>query len=94
MRNRIVRENIVFEREEFIRSIKREAICELASSYHGGVGCEVFKTEHGSFNVCFFVKFEPVTPGKKPDKWVVRIPIPGRVPWIDEKINSEVATMK
>ena len=29
-----------------------------------------------------------------PEKWVIRIPFPGRVPWIDEKVDSEVVTMK
>ncbi|KAK1765089.1 hypothetical protein QBC33DRAFT_594069 [Phialemonium atrogriseum] len=94
MRNRIVDEKITREREEFIGSIERQAICDLASSYHDSVGCKVFRTTHGSFNVCFFVEFNPVSPGGKPDRWVIRIPFPGRVPWIDEKIDSEVATMK
>lgn len=94
MRNRIVEEKIIREREAFIQSIDRRTICDLASSYHDDARCRVFKTTHGSFNICFFVEFDSVSPQGKPDRWVIRIPFPGRVPWIDEKIDSEVATMK
>lgn len=89
-----MKENIIRERETFIQSIERQSICDLASSYHDGVGCKVFKTTHGSFNVCLFVEFDLISPGSERDRWVIRIPFPGRVPWTDEKIDSEVATMK
>lgn len=94
MRNRIVEEKITREREAFIQSIDRQTICDLASSYHDGARCRVFKTTHGSFNILFFVEFDSVSPQGKPDRWVIRIPFSGRVRWIDEKIDSEVATMK
>ncbi|KAJ9130438.1 Aminoglycoside 3'-phosphotransferase/choline kinase domain protein [Pleurostoma richardsiae] len=94
MRDRIVEEKVVLEREAFIASIDRDAIRDLASSYHNGDECTIFRMRHGSFNVCFFVEFDPPPHGRRRDKWVVRIPFPGRVPWVDEKIDSEVATMK
>lgn len=94
MRDKIVEEKVVLEREAFIRSVDRQAICDLASSYHSGVGCTIFRTKHGSFNVCFFVEFNPPSHGGQPDRLVVRVPFPGRVPWVDEKIDSEVATIK
>ncbi|KAJ4309037.1 hypothetical protein N0V84_011734 [Fusarium piperis] len=92
MRDRIIDDQIRRQRETFIRHIqeeKRDSICALASSYHDNTPCTIFSVAHGSFNVCVFVQFD----GPLADRWVVRIPFPGRVPWIDEKIDSEVATM-
>lgn len=95
MRDRIVEDQIRRERETFIRLLKEEkgeAICALASSYHHDTPCNVFAVTHGSFNFCFMVQFDdPLTTSA--DRWVVRIPFPRRVPWIDEKIDSEIATM-
>ncbi|EEU47542.1 uncharacterized protein NECHADRAFT_78074 [Fusarium vanettenii 77-13-4] len=95
MRDRIIDDQIRREREIFIRLLKEEkgeAICTLASSYHDGAPCHIFAVTHGSFNICFMIQFnDPLT--TPADRWVVRIPFPGRVPWIDEKIDSEIATM-
>ncbi|KAM5346690.1 hypothetical protein ACJ41O_009695 [Fusarium nematophilum] len=108
MKDRIVEDQIRRGRESFVRYLKEdkgESICALASSYHDGTPCSIFTVSHGSFNVCIFVQFDEsqnaitpereVEPGRKvsSNRWVVRIPFPGRVPWIDEKIDSEVATM-
>ncbi|OAA63396.1 phosphotransferase enzyme family protein [Niveomyces insectorum RCEF 264] len=73
---------------EFIQAIQPEEILQLASSYHDNEPCKIFRPPaHGSFNVCFFVAFEK-------DHWVVRLPIPSSVFWVDEKLEAEVATMK
>ncbi|KIH90768.1 hypothetical protein SPBR_01156 [Sporothrix brasiliensis 5110] len=88
MRDRILKDKSEKAQKVFIDSIDTQAVLSLASSYHNDEPCQVFRAPaNGSFNVCFFVAFAQ-------DKWVVRFPIPGNVPWIDEKIEVEVATMK
>ncbi|KAJ4321994.1 hypothetical protein N0V84_005041 [Fusarium piperis] len=98
MRDQIIEIQIKRSREAFIQDIrdaKGQAICDLASSYHDGTPCHIFSITHGSFNICVCVQFDDdVAAGASPHRWVIRIPFPGRVPWIDEKIDSEVATMK
>lgn len=97
MRNAMVQDRIKRARTRFIESIDRDAIPELASSHHQNVSCRFFKPlRHGGFNVCFFVEFESPDSLSSKDRWVVRVPIPGRTPvaWIDEKLEVEVATMK
>ncbi|KAM0421198.1 hypothetical protein ACHAPT_011090 [Fusarium lateritium] len=96
MRDRIIDDQSAREREAFIRYItdeKGDSICALASSYRDGTPCAVVDISHGSFNVCVSVPFNSPPTSSPPVRWVVRIPFPGRVPWIDEKIDSEVATM-
>ncbi|KAK1767337.1 hypothetical protein QBC33DRAFT_65943 [Phialemonium atrogriseum] len=98
MRDPILQDKMITERERFVNSIDPEAVCRLASSYHNGDHCKVFRPpKHGSFNVCWFVEFDLTAVSRdtqvRPDRWVVRIPISPRVPWIDEKIEVEVATM-
>lgn len=96
MRDRIIEDRITREREDFIRYItdeKSDSICALASSYRDNTPCTVVAISHGSFNVCVSVQFDTPPTSKSAVRWVVRIPFPGRVPWIDEKIDSEVATM-
>ncbi|RMJ09184.1 hypothetical protein CDV36_011190 [Fusarium kuroshium] len=96
MRNEIIESQIKRAREAFIQDIwdtKEQVICDLASSYYGGMPCHIFTITHGSFNICVCVQFDDPL-GTSPCRWVIRIPFPGRVPWIDEKIDSEVATMK
>ncbi|KAM5347093.1 hypothetical protein ACJ41O_010098 [Fusarium nematophilum] len=73
---------------------KRQAVCDLAASHHGGTPGRIFSITHGSFNICVCVQFDDPPAGAPPHRWAVHIPFPGRVPWIDEKIDSEVATMK
>lgn len=73
----------------FIKSLSHERIRGLASRHNDNQPCEIFGTDNGSFNVCFFIIF--------PDddtRWVVRVPIEPAVqqPW--EKVQSEVATIK
>lgn len=91
MRNAILKDKAEKARQRFIESIDTEAICRLASSYHNGLSCKIFDTpKHGSFNVCVFVEFDT----SPPERWVVRIPLPTRAVWIDERIETQLATMR
>lgn len=91
MRNAILKDKAEKDRQRFIDSLDTEAICRLASSYHGGIPCTTFGSpKHGSFNVCIFVKFET----NSPERWAVRMPLPARAAWIDERIETELATMR
>lgn len=77
--------------ERFINSLDLDQICRLASSYHGGLPCQVVRVmRYNPFNVGVIVMF-PTIP---PESWVVRLPIPGLVVWIDEKLETELATMR
>ena len=59
------------QRKTNIKSIPITDVCKLASSHNMAKDCDMFRDpEHGSFNVCFFVRFP--SDGKK---WVVRFPI-------------------
>ncbi|KAI8648046.1 APH domain-containing protein [Fusarium sp. Ph1] len=91
MRNAILKDKAEKARQRFIESIDAEVICRLASSYHNGLSCKTFDTpKHGSFNVCVFVEFDT----SPPERWVVRIPLPTRAVWIDERIETQLATMR
>ncbi|KAJ4196200.1 hypothetical protein NW759_016418 [Fusarium solani] len=91
MRNVILKDKADKARQLFINSLDTETICRLASSYHAGLPCKAFGSpKHGSFNVCVFVEFD-ISP---PERWAVRIPLPARAAWIDEKIEIELATMR
>lgn len=91
MRNCILKDKAEKNRQSFIDSLDIDEICRLASSYHGGIPCKTFgPPKHGSFNVCVFVEFET----SSPERWVVRMPIPARAALIDERIETELATMK
>ncbi|KAH8661725.1 hypothetical protein BGZ61DRAFT_368626 [Ilyonectria robusta] len=91
MRNAIIKDKADKERQRFIDFIDTDAICRLASSYHAGLPCKTFGSpKHGSFNVCVFVEFDT----SPPERWAVRIPLPARAAWIDEKIETELATMR
>ncbi|PNY23876.1 Uncharacterized protein TCAP_06180 [Tolypocladium capitatum] len=76
---------------DFITSLDADAICNLAASYNHGKPCKVLRNTSGSFNVCFFIKFDD---DDDDGKVVVRIPIEPVVarPW--EKVVSEVATIQ
>lgn len=74
--------------DEFVNSIDGDAVCRLASQHNEGIDCEISNSDHGSFNICFFIRFRDDT------TWVVRVPLSPVCfdPWT--KIQSEVATMK
>ncbi|TWU71871.1 hypothetical protein ED733_003714 [Metarhizium rileyi] len=73
----------------FIESIDSDAVCALASRYNHCKPCRVVHRTNGSFNVCFFVKFD-----NDDLRWIVRIPIIPSLhkPW--QKLLSEVATLQ
>ncbi|OAQ97647.1 hypothetical protein LLEC1_05614 [Akanthomyces lecanii] len=75
--------------DAFVQSLLPAAVKGLASRYNNGKACELLGRLYGSFNVCFFVKFEECG-----TEWVIRIPIEPRLhrPW--HKLRSEVATLK
>ncbi|OAX79482.1 hypothetical protein ACJ72_06196 [Emergomyces africanus] len=87
------------ETTSFIASIDRAAVCDLASSFHPEKKrCRIFDEEKkGSFNICFPVQFledaagDDFTTG---EKWMVRIPLLPRLAFPEEKLRSEIATMK
>ncbi|KAG6041284.1 hypothetical protein E4U41_005112 [Claviceps citrina] len=72
---------------KFVESLLESKIEALASRYNGGRSCRVTGQKRGSYNACFFVKFD------NNQEWVVRIPIEPAVfsPW--ETLLSEVATI-
>ncbi|RSL53810.1 hypothetical protein CEP54_010192 [Fusarium duplospermum] len=87
--NPLTAEQLDSRADEFVRAIDLEAVRALASSYNDGSPCRIdeMATARGSFNVCFFAKFDDRT-------WVVRIPI---MPVIHDawgKLQSEVCTMR
>ncbi|KAM5354995.1 hypothetical protein ACJ41O_001641 [Fusarium nematophilum] len=91
MRNVILRDKVEKAHQSFIDSIDNEAICRLASSYRNGTPCKTFDNpKHGSFNFCVFIEFDT----SPPERWVVRIPLPARAVWIDERIETQLATMR
>lgn len=77
--------------EELIGSIDPAKICELASSFHPHKRpCQIFGgSKKGGFNVCFSVIFNG-----EGEKWMVRIPLLPRLIFPEEKMRSEIATMK
>ncbi|KAF2971191.1 hypothetical protein GQX73_g2405 [Xylaria multiplex] len=89
LRDFIVKTRIHKERDAFIASIREEQVCNLASSHRRGDRCRCFKAPvRGSYNVCFFVKFDDG------EKWVVRIPLaPCLAFGAKSKLESEIATM-
>jgi hypothetical protein len=77
-------EQLGARKKEFVDSISRDAVCDLASRDRGGRSCRIFGEANGSFNACFFVEF--------PDddtRRVVRVAIDA---WA--KVQGEVATMR
>lgn len=94
-RNPLVEASVHRERERFSASIRDEAVCSLAASYHNGDACEFFKAPiRGSYNICYFVQFYSLIDGAG-DKWVVRVPLaPCLAFGSRSKLESEVATMQ
>lgn len=67
----------------------------MASSCHGNNPCRFFRDlKNGAFNVCFFVEFDAPPGGGPQDRSVVRISIPCRMYWVEEKLEVEIATMR
>ena len=81
-------DEIVRAGDVFVESLLSSQIEALASRHNSGRSCRVVGRDRGSYNACFFVKFD------SEEEWVVRIPIEPAVhrPW--EALLSEVATIK
>ncbi|WEW60049.1 hypothetical protein PRK78_005533 [Emydomyces testavorans] len=94
----ITRHRIEKEIEQFIASIDRSAVCELASAYHPKKQpCRIFDVEKkGAFNICFPVEFLEDATGARAtgERWMVRIPLLPRLAFPEEKLRGEIATMK
>ena len=82
--------------EELIASIDCKRVCELASSFHPSKSpCRILSDwKKGSFNVCFPVIFNQDPETLDGEKWMVRIPLLPRLAFPEEKMRSEIATMK
>ncbi|KAH6717298.1 hypothetical protein BKA61DRAFT_642467 [Leptodontidium sp. MPI-SDFR-AT-0119] len=65
----------------------------MCKKYYGKP-CRVFcEPKKGSYNVCFFIVFIS-DEGDTDEKWVIRIPLTPRLAFPEEKMRSEIATMK
>ncbi|GAB0138156.1 hypothetical protein EsDP_00006400, partial [Epichloe bromicola] len=73
--------------DDFVKSLLPRKIEALASRHNGERSCRVTGQARGSYNACFFVKFD------NDEEWVVRIPIEPALynPW--QTLLSEVATI-
>ena len=67
-------------------------ITKLASMFNNGKPCYPFAIAGGSFNYCIAVEFEDGQEDRT--RWMIRLPIPGRVMDPESKIKHEAATMR
>ncbi len=67
-------------------------VTKLASMFNDNKPCYPFSIAGGSFNYCIAVEFEDGQEDRT--RWMIRLPIPGRVMDPETKIKHEVATMK
>jgi len=67
-------------------------ITKLASMFNYNKPCYPFSIAGGSFNYCIAVEFEDGQEDRT--RWMIRLPIPGRVMDPEKKIKHEIATMK
>jgi hypothetical protein len=75
--------------KEFVESISKDAVCDLASRRRHGKPCRISDVANGSFNACFFVEF--------PDdgiRWIVRISVDCAIHNAWAKLQSEVASLR
>lgn len=92
MRDAMKSDQLDEERDRWVNSLDEGEICRLASSFHNGDPCTIFRPrKRGGFNICFFIEFESPL-----ERWAARIPIPVMVPKavLDEKTEIELATMR
>ncbi|WEW61693.1 hypothetical protein PRK78_007185 [Emydomyces testavorans] len=95
--------------QEFIDAIDPLKVCDLVSLFHPEKkACHIFaEWKKGSYNVCIPVIFDNGAGGKglnenknksdnksEGEKWMVRIPLLPRLAFPEEKMRSEIATMK
>lgn len=67
-------------------------VTKLASMFNDNKPCYPFSIAGGSFNYCIAVEFEDGQEDRT--RWMIRLPIPGRVMDPETKIKHEVATMR
>ena len=67
-------------------------ITKLASMFNNNKPCYPFSIAGGSFNYCIAVEFEDCQVNRT--RWMIRLPIPGRVMDPETKIKHEAATMR
>lgn len=67
-------------------------ITKLASMFNQNKPCYPFAITGGSFNYCIAVEFEDGQEDRT--RWMIRLPIPGRVMNPETKIKHEAATMR
>ena len=81
--------------DAFIAFINRFKICDLASTFHPErKPCRIFcEPKKGSYNICFPIVFLS-DEGDTDEKWVIRILLNPRLAFPEEKMRSEIATMK
>ncbi|TAQ85277.1 hypothetical protein B7494_g6395 [Chlorociboria aeruginascens] len=73
----------------WITNVHDEDVVRLATKYRPDrPQCSVECVLGGSFNVCFKVAFADGL------QWIVRVPKPGRVMFVEKKVRDEVAVMK
>lgn len=94
--DQITKRNLDQAAEDLIASINQSKICELASSFHPNKSaCRIFSEwKKGSYNVCFPVVFNNDINSLEGEKWMVRIPLLPRLAFPEEKMRSEIGTMK
>lgn len=80
---------------------RQDRVCATASALRDGNTFRIFDTKTGSFNLCYFLEevdgvgTAPAENGTRVrDRLVVRIPLIPRLGCAEEKLRSEIATMK
>jgi hypothetical protein len=75
--------------QNWIATVHDEDVIRLVAKYRPGQPeCTIESVLGGSFNVCFKVAFADGL------RWIVRVPKPGRVMFMEKKVRDEVAVMK
>ncbi|KPM42267.1 hypothetical protein AK830_g4251 [Neonectria ditissima] len=88
--DKLVQTQVHDERNSFLKSVSKEDVLRLVSSRRQGRNCDYFRDpKRGSYNVCYFVRFDDG------ERWVLRIPItPCLASGARRKLEREVATMQ
>lgn len=78
------------QKEEYVRSIRPEDVCALASYHRNGDSCVQFQEpERDTYNVYYFVEFP-----RDGSRWVVRFPLAPVLYDLGRKMQSEISTME
>ncbi|ESZ98208.1 phosphotransferase family protein [Sclerotinia borealis F-4128] len=75
--------------QNWIATVRDEDVIRLVARYRPGQPeCTIESVLGGSFNVCFKIAFADGL------RWIVRVPKPGRVMFMEKKVRDEVAVIK